>query len=263
VRSELGREATYRCSRCRHVFDAVAEEPAVESEEEVEVERAREPRFALGEEGPADDDEDEDTESDAESEPAVGADGGRGRRTPARFAVRALVAVTLGYALLSIYFYTHPEAARQFFREVPLIGSRLVETRLSTGQIRLGDLRGEYRRVLGDQLVFVIQGTAINGSPVRVRGIQVEGRVKGAQELRQVVFCGAAPQDVHSLSLRELALLQTLEPPKEWTLAPGEQARFLVVFASPPADLQEFSAEVVAVQAPARAIEERRAALAR
>ena len=84
------------------------------------------------------------------------------------------------------------------------------------------------------------------------RSIQIEGRIAGAQEQRQVVFCGAAPRDVKELSLREIALLQTLEPPKDWSLAPGEQAAFLVVFAAPPTDLHEFGAEVVAVQAPSR-----------
>jgi hypothetical protein len=135
---------------------------------------------------------------------------------------------------------------------VPLIGGRLVETRLHPGTVQLTNLRGEYERVQGDRLVFAISGTAINNSPVPVRGIQIEGRIVGAQEQRQVVFCGAAPRDVHDLSLREIALLQTLEPPKEWTLPPGEQTGFLVVFAAPPSELREFGAEVVAVQAPAR-----------
>jgi hypothetical protein len=103
-----------------------------------------------------------------------------------------------------------------------------------------------------DRLVFVISGTAVNNSPAPVRGVQVEGRIAGAQEQRQVVFCGAAPRDVHDLSLREIALLQTLEPPKEWTLPPGERSNFLVVFPTPPAELHEFGAEVVAVQSPTR-----------
>src|SRR5207248_10079066 len=92
----------------------------------------------------------------------------------------------------------------------------------------------------------------LNRSPVPVRGIQIEGRILGSQEQRQVVFCGAAPRDVQDLSLREIALLQTLEPPKEWSLSAGEQANFLVVFPGPPTDLREFGAEVVAVQAPPR-----------
>ena len=57
---------------------------------------------------------------------------------------------------------------------------------------------------------------------------------------------------MHDLSPREIELLQDIEPPKDWSLAPGEQAAFLVVFASPPVDLHEFGAEVVAVQATSR-----------
>jgi hypothetical protein len=170
----------------------------------------------------------------------------------ARFAVRCVLLVTLGYAVLSVYLYTHPEATRRMLGGVPLIGSRLVESRLHPATVQLTNLRGEYERVQGDRLVFVISGTAVNNSPAPVRGVQVEGRIAGAQEQRQVVFCGAAPNDVQDLSLREIALLQTLEPPKEWTLPPGEQAKFLVVFPAPPADLREFGAEVVAVQAPPR-----------
>jgi len=74
----------------------------------------------------------------------------------------------------------------------------------------------------------------------------------GAEQQRQVAFCGAAPRDVRDLSVREIALLQTLEPPKDWTVAPGEQTTFLVVFVGPPPNLREFAAEVVAVQGQAR-----------
>ncbi len=184
------------------------------------------------------------TRSRTEEPPAV--------RTPARFAVRCLVLVCLGYAVLSIYLFTHPELTREMLGAVPLIGAGLAETRLQPTTVRLTNVRGQYQRVQGDRLVFVVSGTAVNGSSLPVRGIQIEGRIIGGQEQRQVVFCGAAPRDVQDLSLREIALLQTLEPPKEWTLGPGEQASFLVVFPAPPTDLREFAAEVVAVQAPAR-----------
>ena len=177
----------------------------------------------------------------------------RARMTgPARFAIRSMMLVTLGYAVVSVYLYTHPDLARRALQNVPLIGSRLTETRLQPATIQLTNVRGQYERVQGDRLVFVISGTALNDSPIPVRSVQVEGRIVGARELRQVVFCGAAPRDVQDLSLREIALLQTIEPPKDWTLGPGEQTSFLVVFPGPPTDLREFAAEVVAVQAPNR-----------
>ena len=248
-RPRAGRDASYRCARCRHVFGARGDEPAMVADA---AEVRDEPRFTLG-----DDEPDEPTEDDHADEPArvvreERAPAGGTMSGTARFAVRSLVAVTLGYAVLSIYLYTHVDATRDWLRRVPLIGPRLSETRLQTATVQLTGVEGRYERVQGDRLVFIISGTAMNASPLPVRGIQVEGRILGAQEQRQVVYCGAAPRDVQDLSLREIALLQTLEPPKDWNLAPGDQTGFLVVFPQPPADLREFGAEVVAVQAPQR-----------
>lgn len=244
-RSRLGTDATYRCARCRHVFQTADDEPAMVAGDPSD----EEPSFAF------DDDEDADpvpvpvrTVVDR-PEPVPP---GTHMTSPARFAIRSMVLITLGYAVVSVYLYTHPDLARRALQNVPLIGSRLTETRLQPATIQLTDVRGRYERVQGDRLVFVISGTAMNDSPIPVRSVQVEGRIMGARELRQVVFCGAAPRDVQDLSLREIALLQTLEPPKDWTLGPGEQTSFLVVFPGPPTDLREFAAEVVAVQAPNR-----------
>ncbi len=240
--AQRGADATYRCARCRHVFEAGASEPAMVSGDDEEHE------FAF-------DDEPED--GDAAPGPLAVADDapeeeGRPMKSPARFAVRTMLVVTLGFGVLSVYLYTNPEGVRTLFGGVPLIGARLTEARLNPTAVQLNDVKGGYERVQGDRLVFVISGTAVNNSAVPARSIQIEGRIAGAREQRQVVFCGAAPRDVKELSLREIALLQTLEPPKDWSLAPGEQAAFLVVFASPPTDLREFGAEVVAVQAPSR-----------
>jgi hypothetical protein len=161
--------------------------------------------------------------------------------------------VTLAYAALSLYLYASPEASRTLFRSVPLIGPLLVERRLNPAVVHLVGVRGEYQRVRGDSLVFVVSGAAVNQSSVPLRGIQVQAFVSGADTHRQVVFCGAAPRDVRNLSLREIALLQTIEPPRGWALAPGEQVPFLAVFPATAADLREFGAEVVAVRGPRRA----------
>ena len=240
--TQPGEDATYRCARCRHVFEAGASEPAMLAGDDEEHEFAfdDEPEDGDGAPGPL---------AVARDAPA---EEGRPMKSPARFALRTMLLVTLGFAVLSVYLYTNPEGVRTAFGGVPLIGARLIETRLHPDAVQLTDVKGGYERVQGDRLVFVITGTAVNNSEVPARSIQIEGRIAGAQEQRQVVFCGATPRDVKELSLREIALLQTLEPPKDWALAPGEQADFLVVFASPPTDLREFGAEVVAVQAPSR-----------
>jgi hypothetical protein len=170
----------------------------------------------------------------------------------ARFAFRSLLGVTLCYGAVSIYLVTNVGVARALLGRIPLVGSTLLETRLHPASVQLANVRGEYERVKGDRLVFVVKGSAVNASPIPVRGIQVEARLMGTREERQVVFCGAAPREVHDLSLREIALLQTLEPPADWAVGPSDQTEFLIVFANPPPQLKDFTVEVVGVRAEPR-----------
>src|SRR6266550_3008235 len=171
ARAEPGADTTYRCARCRHVFEAGADEPAMLSGDDEEHE------FAF-------DDEPED--GDAAPDPVAVAfdiaagEEGRPMKSPARFAMRTMLLVTVGFAVLSVYLYTHPEGVRTAFGGVPLIGSRLTEARLHPTAVQLTDVKGRYERVQSDRLVFVVSGTAVNNSAVPVRSIQVEGRIAGA-----------------------------------------------------------------------------------
>lgn len=248
--------ATFRCVRCNHEFDAAADDDAEPGPVAV-TEPSAEEGAAFGEE---DDDADRFTfgDADAEEEPAAefaeaaAAPPPRRSGSPPRFAARMLVLVTLGYALLSAYLYTHVDAAHRILGEVPLIGPRLVERRLSPAVVQLAGLRGEYLRVQGDQLVFAISGTAVNGASIPVRGLRVEGWVSGAAEVRHSVSLGARPRQIADLTVREIGLLQSLEPPATWSLAPGETVDFLIVFPGPAEDLREFGARVVSVRAARR-----------
>lgn len=250
-------ETTFRCARCRHVF-------ALDDDERAPT--ADEPSFEDDEQFSFADEDDDDEPAVETAPPPPQPPSPRAEPTPAdedrtaatgmsatfRFALRAVLAVTLGYGVLSIYLFTHPEVGRSFLAGVPVLGRRLVETRLHPASIQLSGVRGTFQRVKGDRTVFVIAGTAVNSASLPTRAIQVEGRAMGTHEERQVVYCGVAPRDLRDLSMREIALLQNLEPPKDWSLGPGEQADFLIVFADPPPDLREFAVEVVSVQAPLR-----------
>ncbi|MFN8542662.1 MAG: zinc-ribbon domain-containing protein [Candidatus Binatia bacterium] len=245
-------DTAYRCTRCRHVFEADASDgndstvpltAAIDDDEE---------RFTF---------DDEPTDDAVDQEPEKPPAPRRRAEHPApvpsgssvgRFAVRAIVAVTLVYAVLSIYLFTHPTAIREVLGHVPLIGSGLADTRMSPASVQLTDVRGTYTRVQGDHLVFVITGTAINNSPVVVRGVQLQGKISGSREDRQTVFCGPPPRAVEDLSLQEIALLQTLEAPRDWSLPAGGQAGFMIVFPQPAHDVHEMAVEVVAVQATRR-----------
>src|SRR2546428_12520221 len=195
ARAEPGADTTYRCARCRPVFEAGAVEPAMLSGAEDE-----EREFAF---------DDEPGDEDAAPDPVamaydVAPEEGRPMKSPARFAVRTMVLVSVGYAILSVYLYTHPESLRTAFGGVPLIGSRLTEARLQPTIVQLNDVKGRYERVQGDRLVFVISGTAVNNSAVPVRSIQIEGRIARAQEQRPGRVFRGAPRRVPDPALPQV-----------------------------------------------------------
>jgi len=230
-RPELGDRPIFKCSRCEHVFDPEAE--------------AQEPVLL-------DDDDTSDADTPQESDDAAAAadtdEPGAQPRSAARFALRALVTLTLCFAVLSIYIFMHRGRVADLLAQVPVVGPDLAAMRLSPAHVQLTDVRGAYTRAQGDSLVFVITGRAINNAPVPVSAIEIQGSVTGVHEQRRVVFAGAAPRHVDDLSEREIDLLQTLHPPQDWRLLPGEEGDFLVAFVDPPLPLREFTVEVASVR---------------
>lgn len=169
--------------------------------------------------------------------------------SPLRFAVRCLLATAITFSFLSVYLYTHPATARSALAHLPLVGRALTEVRVAPADIELRDVRGQGVRLRDGRLAFIITGRAENDSLVPVRKIQIEGRLYSTRgEVgRQLVFCGAAvsPGRVRQLSAREVELLQSLEPPRDYMLAPGDGTRFMVAFLDPPRELSEFTVKVV------------------
>lgn len=244
-RSALGARPTFRCSRCEHVFDpeASAEAPSLGPVLAPDDAEAPEEPVEAGDPIPA-------APPPADGG-AVGLPAGPdppGPWTTARFAVRTVLLVSIAYAVLSIWIFTHPDRVMAWLADVPLIGTPMSEVRVDPSAIQLADVRGAYHRIDGSTLVFAISGTVINNAPVPVSGVQIEGATYGTVEARATVFAGVAPPDIEGLRLAELQLLQGLVPPADWALGPGEQTSFLVVFLDPVVPLEEFSAEVVAVR---------------
>jgi zinc-ribbon domain len=234
-RSRLDEYPIFRCSRCDHVFgpDDGGEEPLP----------APAPRPQRAAHGVPDDQEGEEPEgADAEEDPPPH------RRSSARFALRAVLVVTLGFALLSIYVFMHRARVTEVLAHIPVVGPDLVALRLNPAHVQLTDVRGQFARVHGDTLVFVITGRAINNAPVPVSAIEIQGSITGTREQHRLVYAGAAPHHVDDLSQREIELLQTLQPPESWRLLPGEEGDFLVAFVDPPMPLRDFAVEVASVR---------------
>ena len=64
------------------------------------------------------------------------------------------------------------------------------------------------------------------------------------------IFCGTetAPEVLESLTRRQVQILQSLMPPKQFRVPAGEGVDFLITFTEPPEQVVEFSSRIVAAQ---------------
>lgn len=278
-------DAAYECAKCHEVFgpgtvadDVWRDEPdddtfrfdddAPARPARGRSERVRRPAAVPhdGERGPVeldedvDEDVDEDAAADLDDKPPAKAPARRRRRAEpeeedddppgvARFALRGLIAVTLTYAVVSVWASTHGERFQRLLGGIPLVGSRLAELPLDPGDVALRDVGGAYDHLKSGELVFVVRGTAVNRSPDPLRRIQVEGRVSGAEDRRQVASCTDAPIDLRKMSRQMLMLMDDVRESRPGVVPAGGSAACAVVFIDPPRPTRELSLEVIAVLA--------------
>ena len=173
ARSRLGRNPSYRCTRCRHVFapDEEAEAPALEEDvDDFTMSDGDDdddaPVFTIEQARPEPDEDDPMDEERAASAPR-GAPLRPAERPPASPPGRRCWSRSATACRRST---SRPiRRARELFGQIPFIGDEMTEARLHPSNIQLADVRGEFKRVHGDRLVFVITGTAINNAPCRSR----------------------------------------------------------------------------------------------
>ena len=181
-RSRLDTHPTFRCSRCEHVFDPERGRRGAAARRR----STRRPRRSSDTE-PMEDDVPDDARPETTISTARFACGRRRRHAR----LRAPLDLPLHSPRTRHRPGRRPSRDRTERRGRPASIPR---------DIQLTDVHGQYLRVQGDRLVFVITGTAVNNAPVPVSAIQIEGRVTGAGEQRRLVFAGAAPHSVEDLS---------------------------------------------------------------
>jgi predicted Zn finger-like uncharacterized protein len=162
-----------------------------------------------------------------------------------------LVAAVVGYALLATTLFVDPGLSDRWLGHLPWIGT-LRDDRLLTRKVALSDVTGSYQRIKDGKEVFVITGKAMNTAPVPLHGVQVAGKLydEGGRSLdERSIHCGNAisTKVLKDLTVRELSVLQTLQPPARFAIEPGESAAFVIVFMDPPRAAVAFTTQVVAV----------------
>jgi hypothetical protein len=262
--------ATYECAKCHEVFgpgaagdDDWRDEPG-DDEFRFDDEAPASPRASRGRTGrvaEVERDEDEDTAADDDPTQSSAPAPRRSRRAArdeddesdsqgvARFALRGLIAVTLLYAVLTVWASTHVERFQRLLGRIPLVGTRLAELPLDPGDVALRDVQGAYDYLKSGELAFVVRGTAVNLTAEPLRRVQVEGRVGGGEERRQLASCTDAPADVRKTSRQMLALMEDVREARPAIVPAGGSTACEVVFVDPPRPIAELSLEIVSVLA--------------
>ena len=192
-------------------------------------------------------------------------DGGRLERPPhptpvshgtvlsSRLLILLLGLIVAGYAGLTVVASSYIEQTAGVLSHLPVLSSLLDAERPSARHIALTKMRGGFWQTKDGHQVFAIAGRAENQATVPAQRIQIEGTLLGdsGQVLGQrLIFCGTetAPEVLESLSHRQVHILQSLMPPKQFWVAAGEGVDFLIAFTDPPDRVVEFSSRVVAAQ---------------
>jgi len=170
-----------------------------------------------------------------------------------RLLILLLGLIVAGYASLTFVASSYIEQTAGVLSHLPVLGSLLDAERPSARHIALTKMRGGFWLTKDGHQVFAIAGRAVNQATAPAQRIQIEGTLLGdsSQVLGQrLIFCGTetAPEVLESLSRRQVHILQSLMPPKQFWVAAGEGVDFLIAFTDPPDRVVEFSSRVVAAQ---------------
>ena len=170
-----------------------------------------------------------------------------------RLPILLLGLIVAGYAGFTFVASSYIEQTATVFSHLPVLGSLLDAERPSARQIDLIKMQGRFWHTKDGHRVFAIAGRAVNQATAPAQRIQIEGTLLGdsGQVLGQrLIFCGTetAPEVLASLSRRQVHILQSLMPPRQFWVAAGEGVDFLIAFTDPPDQVVEFSSRVVAAQ---------------
>jgi len=177
------------------------------------------------------------------------------RRREPNFVVPLLVfagIVTAVYFVFASALVSSPALRNRVLGRLPFLGS-LGADRLMTRKVALSDVVGNYQRIKDGKEVFVITGKALNTAAVGLHSVQIAGKLydrEGRAVDEKVIYCGnvISTKVLRDLTPRELSVLQKLNPPKRFTIEPGESSTFVIVFMDPPRGAAEFAIQVVAAQ---------------
>ncbi|HUY39255.1 MAG TPA: zinc-ribbon domain-containing protein [Candidatus Binataceae bacterium] len=148
-----------------------------------------------------------------------------------------LVAVAFGLA--SMVICGEPAASARMLSQVPALGARFTRPIVPATLVALRDVRAQYLPIKGGADALIVSGTAENVGNDPLHGILIavdllDGSAR--QIAGQASYCGNGLSEkmVGEMTPREIEFLQRLDPQKNFAVAAGHSAPFLMVFIDPP-----------------------------
>jgi hypothetical protein len=174
------------------------------------------------------------------------------RRSPLFWIVLLAALGTLGFTGYNVY--KHPEKAFSFLNPAKI--RTLWRTHKMEAQLGKEDLQGYYKEFPAGRRYFVIKGKVVNRSSVPQSLIRVQGNLFGSggrTVASRAVFCGnvLTEKELKALSAETIeSRLQNKvgEGFSNMDIAPGGRVPFMVVFPSPPEDVDKFNVTVTATE---------------
>lgn len=282
------RRPTFECAACGHVFEpepseadwdddepfvmddedarsrgaTVADEPRAdpadedEEEEEIPDDVEEEEEDEEEEEEAAEADVDADRRSRGRARPAAkrAAARGRARRprsSPARFAVRSLLAVVIFYGVVGVYVTTFPESSRAAMQRIPLVGASLARTPLGLGQMELTNVQATLQPLAGaddEARALIVVATVTNHAAVTAEQIDLAIDLDGDERRAERRTCTGTVLNVSPFKRGELELMAGYNDSRVARVAPGESITCQSIFLEYPSGLRAVRVRVAGAQ---------------
>ena len=157
------------------------------------------------------------------------------------------------FVLVSVIYQMNPQALDSLIRGIPWYGEAVFENRHFKRTLAFESLVSGVQPALNQKEVFVVSGKLVNRNDRGIHRVRVEAQLfdaEGKPLARQAIFLGNAisAKIIKEMSLREIALLQSLKPQNAYPIPPNESVNFTIVFPKPGAPVESFSCRVLSAE---------------
>ncbi len=156
----------------------------------------------------------------------------------------------IAFVLIALIYQVNPKPLDSMLGGIPWYGTAVFENRHFKSTLVLEGLASGVQPVQNRKEVFAVSGTLVNRGDRSIRKVRIEVQLfdaEGKQVGRQTAFVGNAisAKILQDMSLREISLLQSLEPVNSYGIPANGSANFTVALPKPKTAVKSFNCRVL------------------